>query len=89
MLRRAKAKYPSSKRNTDTDADILGICVCASDCAITARGRAREAEGGRVSVFVFMKSNIRYAAAIVVCCTFGTHDSRMLQRQRRNFSENN
>lgn len=29
MLRRAKAKYRSSKRNTATDADILGMyCVC-------------------------------------------------------------
>lgn len=54
MLRRAKAKYPSSKRNTATDADILGMyCVCASDCAITARGRkAGKGEGMRESICI-------------------------------------
>lgn len=56
MLRRAKAKYPSSKRNTTTDADILGMyCVCASDCAITARGRkAGKGEGRDEGEYLYL-----------------------------------
>lgn len=52
MLRRAKAKYPSSKRNTDTDADILGICVCFGLCDHCKREEGRKGEGMRESICI-------------------------------------